>query len=223
MVFIFSVICHEVAHGLAAVKLGDPTAHKLGLVTLDPVPHIKRSPFGMVIVPLISFFMNGWMIGWASVPYNINWARNNRKKTVYMSIAGPAANLSLVIIAAIIIRLGMTLGYFHPPEQTNFTRITEAYNHGMINSVAILVSVLFSLNLILFTFNLIPLPPLDGTAILTFFMNDETADKYKAFLSQPGASIIGLIIAWQVFGWLFGPIHTLALNILYPGQGYHPI
>jgi len=221
VVFIISVTFHEACHGFAAVKLGDPTAHHHGLVTLDPVPHIRRNPFGMVVIPILSFLLSGWMIGWASAPFDPHWAMNNRKRAALMSLAGPAANLVLVLAAALIIRGGMLFGFFHPPEASTFTKITEASVLGLANSAAIVVSILFSLNLILLVFNLIPLPPLDGSNILLFFLSDRAAERYEALLCQPTYSMMGLIIAWQVFDPVFGPIYTLALNILYPGAGYH--
>ncbi len=221
VVFIISTTFHEACHGFAAVKMGDPTAYHHGLVTLDPVPHIRRSPFGMVVVPILSFLLSGWMIGWASAPFDPYWSRSNKRSSALMSLAGPAANLALIIAAALIIRGGMFFGVFHAPDTSTFTRVTEAVSSGLANSAAVVVSIVFSLNLILLVFNLIPLPPLDGSGILLFFLSDRTAERYENFLCQPMHSIIGLVIAWQLFGTVFSPIHTLALNVLYPGAGYH--
>lgn len=75
IVFLFSTTVHEAAHALVALKLGDDTAHRGGQVTLDPTPHVRREPFGMVVVPLLSYFLGGWMVGWASAPYDPEWAR----------------------------------------------------------------------------------------------------------------------------------------------------
>jgi Zn-dependent protease len=83
------------------------------------------------------------------------------------------------------------------------------------------LSILFSLNLLLFTFNLIPLPPLDGSAILPGFMSDDMARKFHELLRQPMFSMIGLLAAWQVFPLISNPLRMLALNLLYPGAGYH--
>lgn len=221
LIFVISTTCHEAAHGLAAKMLGDKTAYHHGLVTLDPVPHIKRSPFGMVIVPFLSFALNGWMLGWASAPYDPFWAQQNRKKSAMMSLAGPAANLSLVIIAALVIRIAMLLGVFQAPPEILFGKVTKAASEGFANSAAIVISILFTLNLILFTFNLIPLPPLDGSNILLFFLKDKTARRYEDLLHNQAYMIIGLIIAWQIFGPVFSVIHLAAINILYPGAGYH--
>jgi len=84
-----------------------------------------------------------------------------------------------------------------------------------------LISILFSLNLMLLVFNLIPVPPLDGSNIIMLFLSDRAAGRYNSFLAQPTIQIVGLIIAWQSFGAVFYPIHRIALNILYPGAGYH--
>jgi Zn-dependent protease len=220
LVFIFSLTFHEAAHAFAAHKFGDPTAYYHGQVSLDPIPHIRRSPFGMVLVPIISFIIGGWMIGWASAPYDPYWADRNRRKAALMALAGPAANFALILLAALGIRAGMILGYFHAPDQITFNRITAAAT-GPANSVSILLSIIFSLNLVLLVFNLIPLPPLDGSSILTLFLSDRAARRYNALIQEPAYRIIGLIIAWQLLDFILSPIHTFALNILYPGAGYH--
>ncbi|MEN6425814.1 MAG: site-2 protease family protein [Phycisphaerales bacterium] len=220
-VFVISTTFHEAAHGFAALKLGDPTARRAGLVTIDPVPHIQRSPIGMVAVPIVSFLFGGWMMGWASTPYDPYWAHANRRKAAWMAMAGPGANLALIVLAAAIIRVGMSLGWFVAPLESTWTQVTVARSPGMITSAAVVVSVLFSLNLILLVFNLLPLPPLDGSEILTLFLDDRTADRYREFMAQPAANMVGLVIAWNVIGGVLGPVHGLALNLLYPGAGYH--
>jgi Zn-dependent protease len=218
--FVVSTTIHEAAHAFAAKKFGDPTAYHHGLVTLDPIPHIQRSPFGMLIIPILSYVLNGWMIGWASAPYDPFWAHNNRKQAALMSLAGPAGNLLLLLAAGITVRIGMLLGYFHPPETITFTGVTAAASSGLANSSAVVISIFFSLNLILLAFNLIPLPPLDGSSVLMLFMQESAAEKYEHFLSQPGISLFGLVIAWNLFDKILPPIHSLALAILYPGLTY---
>ena len=112
------------------------------------------------------------------------------------------------------------MGYFHAPEQITFSRITGAAP-GFANSISILLSILFSLNLVLLAFNLIPLPPLDGSSILTFFLSDQAARRYNAIIQEPQYRLIGLIIAWKMLDFILYPVHTTALNLLYPGAGYH--
>lgn len=220
--FTVSATFHEAAHGLVALKLGDPTARDAGLVTLDPVAHMQRSPIGMIVVPIATFLLTnyGWMMGWASTPYDPYWARHNRRSAALMALAGPTANLALLLVAAIAIRIGMGFGIFAAPETATFKQVTFAPGGGIAQGAAVLVSILLSLNLILLIFNLLPLPPLDGSEIVTLFLNDTSADRYRMLLMQPGAQMVGLIVAWRVMDFLVGPAQRLVLNLLYPGAAY---
>jgi Zn-dependent protease len=220
VVFIFSTTLHEAGHALAALKLGDPTAYEGGQVSLNPWPHIRREPLGMVIVPIASFALNGWMMGWASAPYDPAWAHRYPKRAALMAAAGPAANLLLVLISGLAIRIGMLAGVFEAPNIANFTTVTAGIGPTW-QAAAAPLSILFSLNLVLFAFNLLPLPPLDGSAILPGLMSDETAARFHTFLHQPMFSLLGLLAAWKVFPYISDPLQTLALNLLYPGAGYH--
>ena len=105
--FLFSTTCHEASHALVAKLGGDDTADRAGQVTLNPVPHIRREPWGMVVIPLVSFLFFGWMIGWASAPYNPEWQARHPRRGGLMALAGPAANFALMGIAAILIRVGL--------------------------------------------------------------------------------------------------------------------
>ena len=216
-----ALTCHEAAHGFVALKLGDPTAYRQGQVTLDPVAHIKREPFGTVVMPILSFVFAGWMIGWASSPYDPYWARHNRRSAALMALAGPLANLILVVSAGLAIRAGMLLRLFHAPESVTFEQVTAATSPGFANSASVAISIVFSLNLILFVFNLVPLPPLDGSEVLSLFLSNRAAERYAQLLHQPSIRIIGLVVAWRLLDVVLNPVHLLALNILYPGAGYH--
>src|SRR5437588_519190 len=103
VVFLFSTTCHEAAHALAAKIGGDQTAFLGGQVTLNPVPHIQREPWGMVIIPILMLVMTGSLLGWASAPYDPNWARRHPRRAAWMALAGPATNYTLMLIAAIAI------------------------------------------------------------------------------------------------------------------------
>ena len=122
--------------------------------------------------------------------------------------------------AAGLIRGGMAFGVFTAPETASFEQITMARAPGLAQGAAVLVSVLLSLNLILLVFNLLPLPPLDGSEIITLFLSDRVAERYRAFMTQPGFHMVGLIVAWHLMGFVVRPSQTLALNLLYPGAGY---
>ena len=218
-VFLLATTCHEGAHALAAKWGGDPTAFLGGQLSLSPVPHIRREPFGTVVVPLASYALSGWMIGWASTPYDPNWAARYPRRAAWMALAGPAANLGLMLLAAAIIRLGLTLGLFSAPERANFTRVVEATQPGMPAAVALLLSITFVLNLLLFLFNLLPLPPLDGNSAVTLLMSKEAGQRFLELTRSFGT--LGLLAAWVIFNRLFDPLFTLALNLLHPGAGYH--
>jgi Zn-dependent protease len=115
IVFLFSTTAHEAAHAWVALKLGDDTAYQGGQVSLDPTPHVRREPWGMVVVPIASFLLGGWMIGWASAPYDPEWAQRYPKRSALMACAGPLANLCLVITAALALRLGVEAGLLPLP------------------------------------------------------------------------------------------------------------
>ena len=162
IVFLFSTTCHEGAHSLVAQLGGDPTAFHGGQVSLNPLPHIRREPVGLVFVPILSYFVAHWMIGWASAPYNPAWQQRYPKRAAWMALAGPAANFILVILAAVCIHVGIMTGAFRMPESVGFTHVVEAARSGNAAFGATFLSILFVLNLLLGTFNLLPVPPLDG-------------------------------------------------------------
>lgn len=215
-VFLFSTTLHEAAHAWVAQKGGDLTAYHGGQVSLDPIPHIKREPVGMVVIPLFFALALGWPLGFASAPYDPVWARNYPRRAALMALAGPAANFLLVIFAALIIRIGLGCGGFTPPDVFSLTAITSGSSQGFWVSGALLVSMFFSLNLILGVFNLLPLPPLDGSTGLTLFLKEETAIAYQDFIAQPMLGGMGLLLAWNIFAPLSRPLFLTALNLLYP-------
>ncbi len=221
VVFLLSTTCHEAAHALAAKLGGDLTAAQGGQVSLDPIPHIRREPFGMVVFPILSYVVGGWMMGWASAPYDPFWAQRHPRRAAWMSLAGPGANLSLTILAAVLIHVGIWTGVFTHPEAVSFTHIVVAGQSGAAEGAATLLSVLFSLNLLLGVFNLLPLPPLDGFSAVGVFLPEAAARRFQQFGAQiRGFSMLGLLVAWRVFDPIFGPVFTLALRALYPGEGY---
>lgn len=220
IVFLFSTTCHEASHALAAKIGGDMTAFEGGQVTLNPIPHIRRTPFGMVVVPIISFLLGGWMIGWASAPFDPNWQRRYPRRSAWMALAGPTANFALMLLAGIAIRVGMATGYFAAPERLDYTSVTASAHSADPTFVATALSILFALNLLLGTFNLLPVPPLDGHAVIMLFMADGMAHSYLDWVHQSGYAMLGLIVAWYAFDRIFDPIFMLAIRLLYPGIHY---
>lgn len=222
VVFVFSTTVHEAAHALAALKLGDRTAYHGGQVTLDPVPHMRREPVGMIVIPILSYAMGGWMMGWASCPYDPAWAHRYPRRAAWMALAGPASNLLLVIVAAIIIRIGVAAGKFNPPPPgaLSFAVITEATSNGIFRAIATIVGLIFSLNLLLFAFNLIPLMPFDGAALTEFVLSPDLLARYKTAMANPTVRIVGFIIVFYGFGYIYWPLLRFAVNLLYPEARY---
>ena len=175
----------------------------------------------MVVFPILSYFLGGWMMGWASAPYDPYWAQRHPHRAAWMSLAGPGANFALMTIAALSIHAGIWTGVFAHPDSADFTHIVVATREGAAEGAAVLLSLMFSLNLLLGVFNLLPVPPLDGFGVVGLFLSEESAQRFQELGGRIRAfSMIGMIIAWKVFEPLFDPIFTLALRALYPGYGY---
>lgn len=220
VVFVFSVTLHEAAHAWLAKLGGDFTAYRGGQVSLDPLPHVRREPFGMVLLPILSLIVSGWPFGFASAPYDPMWAERYPRRAAWMALAGPLSNLLVVLAAAGLIRGGMAAGRFASPAAIRFTTVTVADEPGVWSGLALLLSMLFSLNLILTVLNLIPLPPLDGSGALPLILSRGAAERFRHFMRQPLFGWIGLLVAWRVFGPLFAPVFAFAINLLYPETAY---
>jgi Zn-dependent protease len=218
--FVFSVTLHEAAHAWIAKLGGDLTAYYGGQVSIDPVPHIKREPIGMVVLPILSLILSrgSWPFGYASAPYDPYWAMRYPKRSAYMALAGPAANLLVAVVAGVLIRVGCGFGVFgYPGGIFGYTAVTLATQEGFWVVAALLLSMLFSLNLILAVLNLIPVPPLDGSGVLPLFLNNETTLRYRHLMNQPAFMWMGIIIAWNVFDHIFHPVFLAAFSLLYAG------
>ena len=212
-VFVFSATAHEAAHAWAAKRGGDPTAYLGGQVSLDPLPHIRREPFGMVLMPILSYLRSfDWMFGWASAPYDPTWALRHPGKAAWMSLAGPAANLTIAIVAGLLIRAGLAAGEFQPGYMA-FHGIVVG--EGTAGSIAMILSILFSLNAVLFFFNLIPIPPLDGGSAIGLLLPDEAARRLQLAFMQPGIAIAGMLIAFFFGGRLIMPAVAWSIGLLF--------
>ena len=202
IVFLFSTTCHEAAHALAAKLGGDNTAALAGQVTLNPMPHIRREPWGMVVIPILAFLFTRGMIGWASAPFDPLWEQRHPRRAALMALAGPAANFTLMLIAAAGLRIGSSMGWLHwnTGEHPDFAIVT--------------LYVLFSLNLLLGTFNLLPLPPLDGSTAVMLLMDEHTAGRYLGWLRESSYARLGLLVGLLAFRYFYGPVESFATNLL---------
>ncbi|MDR2672809.1 MAG: site-2 protease family protein [Coriobacteriales bacterium] len=160
--FVSAIVVHEVAHGFVANRLGDPTAKSQGRLSLNPIKHID--PFGTVILPLILMLAGGPVFGYAKpVPYNPSYFKNLRMGELMTGLAGPAANLIMGLIGALVANLVIGLG-FAPSSAASWV-IIACYYFAMINFC-------------LMFFNLLPIPPLDGSSIIALFLSDKALRQY---------------------------------------------
>lgn len=213
-VFVFSTTLHEAGHAWAALRLGDSTAYSGGQVSLNPAPHLAREPMGMIVVPIASYLLWGWMMGWASAPYDPYWAVRYPRRAAVMALAGPAANLLLVLTAGGLIRLGLAWEFFVVPAagERTISQLVAAPDGGLAAPLAMLLSITFLLNLALFVFNLLPFPPLDGSAALPLLLPARWVQQYFDFIRQPLFYLMGLFIAWKLFGDVFPHVMAFALR-----------
>jgi Zn-dependent protease len=171
-ILIFSIVVHEVAHGLTALKLGDPTARDQGRLTLNPIPHIDL--FGSILVPVMSYLAAGAVfIAWAKpVPVNPMYFKHFRRDDILVSAAGPVSNLIVAIGCALLYVL--TLKLFGPVQD-----IPEGFERTVVGFVNAMFLGGITLNIFLAVFNLIPVPPLDGSHVLASLLPVELGNRYR--------------------------------------------
>lgn len=183
----FSVVCHEIAHGYVALKLGDPTAYRMGRLTFNPVSHID--PVGTILLPALFLITNSpIMLAWAKpVPVNPGFFRNPKKGMMWVAIAGPATNIAIALILTIFLH---TAGNLLPAF--------------LMHSLAMAAL----MNIVLTVFNLLPVPPLDGSRVVARFLKGQALANYRRL------ERFGLLI---VFGLLWLGVIS---SILYPALNF---
>lgn len=198
--FLISATVHEAAHALLAKLGGDPTAYHGGQVSLNPIPHVRREPFGMVLLPLISLYLNGgrWCFGFASTPIDAYWAHRHPRRAALMSAGGPLSNLLLAAIA-----FGV-LWFVGRPDS------------GSTDAVRRIAGTFLFLNLLLFVFNLVPLPPLDGAGVAKGFGRG-VRGAMEQLERLPYVAIVGFLAANALVPTVFLPMfRTISGWLPYP-------
>ena len=186
---IFAITVHEVAHGWVASKLGDPTAKLAGRLTLNPVKHVD--PLGTIAVPLIMIALTPFAFGWAK-PVPVNWRNlgQPRRDMALVAAAGPGANVIMLVIWTLLLSALFTAG-----NDISYTSVllVEMAKVGII------------INIVLIALNLLPLPPLDGSRIVTAFLSPTAAYRYN-LLERWGLPILVVLIFTGVLGKILHPL-----------------
>lgn len=201
---IFSIMLHEIGHGYVAYKLGDNTAKDQGRLTLNPFKHLDL--FGSVLLPLMLAFTGAPIIGYAKpVPYNPNNLRNRRSGELAVGLAGPATNLILALIGTLLAHLAQMMYTTAPQFAYGFWQVSVYF---------------IEVNLFLMFFNLIPLPPLDGSSIIAPFLSDHALENYYKVqrYSMPILLIVMIVLPWlcniDPVGWYLNHTALKLTNVL---------
>lgn len=186
---IFAITVHEVAHGWVASKLGDQTARMMGRLTLNPIKHID--PIGTIVVPIVMLIFTPFLLGWAK-PVPVDWRnlRRPRQDMAWVALAGPGANLLMLIFWVLVAKLIIISGFGN-----------QSY---AIPLMAMALAGVF-INIILMVLNLIPIPPLDGSRVLSALLPPRAAIHYNR-LEPYGIIIILILLLTGVLGQYFLPL-----------------
>ncbi len=189
---LFAITLHEAAHGWVASKLGDHTARMMGRVTLNPVKHID--PVGTIVVPIALLIMStGFIFGWAKpVPINFNALRSGKSGMIWVALAGPGANLIMAIGWLFVAFFSINM---------NTPVLLKMAGAGIF------------INILLGVFNLLPIPPLDGSRVISALLPNPLAYKYNQLERYGFVILIGLMF-FGGFAYIVWPIVKLALNSL---------
>jgi len=191
IIFFLAVVIHEYAHGATAYWLGDRTAKYAGRLTLNPLAHID--PFGTVLLPILLVISRSPVIfGWAKpVPINYWGLRNPKKDILWVGLAGPLANIILAVGLSLLLKMDLAVPTF----------ITQLILQGIL------------INLVLAVFNLIPVPPLDGSRILISILPAGLTKQYAA-IERYGFIILFILLYFRFFDYIIWPIVNILLAIL---------
>jgi Zn-dependent protease len=205
-VLLFAITIHEASHGWAALKMGDPTAYALGRVSLNPIVHIDL--FGTIIMPVLLVLIGAPAFGWAKpVPVNPYNLRNPRRDNLWVSLAGPASNLSVALAALVLIRILRAVF----PGITQFLRGFLMAGYRLppgfypLEGLSLVLFYAVLINAYLAVFNLIPVPPLDGSGILSGLLSDRAAAAYDR-IRPFGFLIVIVLISFGFLNIIMQPI-----------------
>ena len=204
-VVLFAITIHEASHGWAALKKGDPTAFHMGRITLNPIRHID--PVGTILLPLILVVMQAPPFGLAKpVPVNPLNLKDPRKDNVIISLAGPLSNISVAVVAFIILKLLMNLDPSLGYGRAGFSNLLSPIIQILYLTVVI--------NIILAIFNMIPIPPLDGSGVVMGLISEEAAQKYEQ-IRPYGFFILIVLIMTGFIGRILGVVLRIVDSFIF--------
>jgi len=201
-----AIVLHEVAHGYMALRLGDPTARTLGRLTLNPLAHID--PIGTILVPLVSVLLSGMAFGWAKpVPINPRYFKNPFRGMLFVALAGPGTNIVLALGTTLIGRLLLTM----VPRTLDI--VNPSLGTNLVIALFSLLAYLVIFNLFFAVLNMIPIPPLDGSRVLTYFLPTE-GRRIMLSLERYGFIIVVALLYMGALNGLFHVAQTVAQELL---------
>jgi len=213
--FLFAITIHEASHAWTASRFGDPTAAAMGRVSLNPLAHID--PFGTVLLPLILVIIGAPAFGWAKpVMVNPRNLRNPRRDNLWISISGPAANLAAAAGSLALILLMKALNPGTSAFLRSFVIERQPFPRGFypLEGLALILFYAVLVNTYLAVFNLIPVPPLDGSGVLAGLLSDRAAAKYDR-LRPYGFFIVVALISVGVLDIIIRPLQIVILTLVF--------
>ena len=212
IVLLFSLSFHESAHAWTSERFGDSTGRYQGRITLNPLAHID--PFGTILFPIIGFVTGFPLLGWAKpVQTNPLMWRDKTRANISVSAAGPISNFILATIAFIIIKVLITFGVLYPLGGFFTVVVPMPLQPAFMEPLAKLLSVLLMLNIALGVFNLIPVPPLDGSHVLEELLPPQMAQAYEQIRPYGFLLLYGLLFL-GVFSAIFIPVYNFVFLLL---------
>ncbi|MDY0340736.1 MAG: site-2 protease family protein [Coriobacteriia bacterium] len=205
--FIPAIVLHEVSHGYVSYRLGDPTAKMKGRLSLNPIKHMDL--FGTVLLPLMLWASGAPVFGYAKpVPINPGYYKDYRKGMMLTGLAGPTTNLTLAVVSGLLVRMLLPLGDLA-------TGTTADATFTVLGWVVYALYFFSQINLVLMFFNLIPIPPLDGSRVLPLFLSDKALMKYHQVERYGILIFFGLLLLVpRIVG--FSPIGVYFDYTVYP-------
>ena len=218
-VLLISLVVHEAAHAVTALWGGDRTAYLGGQVTLNPIPHIRREPFGTVLLPIgLLFISNGtWCMGFAHAPIDPVWAYHHPRKAALVSLAGPVSNFILAGIAGVVLKVLVVQELVKVYSASSYLRVflpSDGATEGSMYAVCMILSAFLVLNLLLGVLNLIPFPPLDGAGVLGGFFHRTLGRIYDSIRTQPMFLLVGMIGIFYFIQDAIPPVFNFAVGLI---------